>query len=84
MTASSAQLQKKTSKQASGRRTGLCLRDDHHHPQQEEEGGGVIGQENLVRTSVNFRESPVDCVHRQDGWGWDGVQEGGDEGFQPV
>jgi len=38
MTASSAQLQKKTSKQASGRRTGLCLRDDHHHPQQEEEG----------------------------------------------
>ncbi len=60
------------------------MRDDHHHPQQEEEGGGVIGQENLVRTSVNFRESPVDCVHRQDGWGWDGVQEGGDEDFQPV
>ena len=60
------------------------MRDDHHHPQQEEEGGGVIGQENLARTSVNFRESPVDCVHRQDCWGWDGVQEGGDEDFQPV
>ena len=45
------------------------MRDDHHHPQEEEEGGGVVGQENLVRTSVNFRESPVDCGHRQDGWG---------------
>ena len=32
------------------------MRDDHHHPQQQQEGGGVVGQENLVRTSVNCRE----------------------------
>ena len=32
------------------------MRDDHHHPQQQQEGVGEVGQENLVRTSVNFRE----------------------------
>ena len=32
------------------------MRDDHHHPQQQQEGGGEVGQENLVRTFVNFRE----------------------------